>query len=251
MSVRAVPSRGAQPNLHGLRRDLAAAFRAAVRFGMHEGVCNHFSLAVDENRTFLLNPHGVHFSRLRASNLALVDVEGRSVEGAEKRHTAFYIHARIHLTNPRARCVLHAHPVHATALAMLREGRLLPCHQNALRFHGRVAYYDDYRGLVLDDAEGDRIAATLADKTALFMKNHGVIVVGPIVADALDDLYYLERAAQAQVVAMSTGAPLALVPEDMAAETARQFRELNQVNAALHFDEIKRILDAEEPDYAN
>jgi ribulose-5-phosphate 4-epimerase/fuculose-1-phosphate aldolase len=236
--------------LQELRRDLAAAFRAAVRFGMHEGVCNHFSLAADENRTFLLNPHGLHFSRLRASDLLLVDVEGRSVGNTEKKHTAFYIHARIHLANPRARCVLHAHPVHATALAMLKEGRLLPCHQNSLRFHDRVAYYDDYGGLVLDDTEGDRIADALSDKSVLFLKNHGVIVTGPTVADALDDLYYLERAAHAQVVAMSTGQPLALVPEAIAMETARRFARLNPINAALHFRELRHILDSEEPDYA-
>jgi ribulose-5-phosphate 4-epimerase/fuculose-1-phosphate aldolase len=243
--------RSPPPNLHTLRRDLAAAFRAAARFGMHEGVCNHFSLAVDDNRTFLLNPHGVHFSRLRASNLALVDVEGRDLDGDESIHTAFYIHARIHFANPNARCILHAHPVHATAIASVEGGRLLPCHQNALRFVDRIAYHDDYGGLVLDDAEGDRIAAALSDKSVLFMKNHGVIVTGPTVADALDDLYYLERAAQLQVVALSTGRPLALVPEAVAAETARQFAKLNPINAALHFDEIKRILDSEEPDYAN
>lgn len=245
------PTRTAPPTIQVLRRDLAAAFRAAVRFGMHEGVCNHFSLAVDENRTFLLNPHGVHFSRLRASNLALIDVEGRSLDNTQSIHTAFYIHARIHLANPNARCVLHAHPPYATAIATLQGGRLLPCHQNSLRFHDRVAYYDDYGGLVLDDAEGDRIAAALSGKSVLFMKNHGVIVVGPTVADALDDLYYLERAAQTQVVALSTGQPLALVQEEVAAETARQFARLNPINAALHFDEMKRILDAEEPDYAN
>ena len=240
-----------RPIIHMLRRDLAAAFRAAVRFGMHEGLCNHFSLAVDADRTFLLNPHGVHFSRLRASNLLLVDAEGRSVEGTEKNHTAFYIHARIHLASPRARCVLHAHPRHATAITMLREGRLLPCHQNALRFHGRVAYYEAYGGLVLDETEGDRIAEALAGNTVLFMKNHGVIVTGPTVADALDDLYYLERAAEAQVTAMSAGAELAVIPEEIAAATARQFERLNPVNAVLHFDELKRILDQEEPDYAN
>ena len=237
--------------VHELRRDLAAAFRAAVRFGMHEGVCNHFSLAVDENQTFLLNPHGIHFSRLRASDLLLVDVEGRSAGDTEKKHTAFYIHARIHLANPRARCVLHAHPVHATALAMLRDGRLLPCHQNCLRFHGRVAYYDDYGSLVLDDTQGDRIADALSDKSVLFLKNHGVIVTGPTVADALDDLYYLERSAQAQVLAMSTGQPLALVSDAIAEETARQFARLNPVNAALHFNELRHILDSEEPDYAD
>ncbi len=85
----------------------------------------------------------------------------------------------------------------------------------------------------------------------LFLKNHGVIVTGPTVADALDDLYYLERAAQAQVVAMSTGQPLALVSDAIAAETARQFARLNPVNAVLHFDELRHILDSEEPDYAN
>jgi ribulose-5-phosphate 4-epimerase/fuculose-1-phosphate aldolase len=134
---------------------------------------------------------------------------------------------------------------------MTEGGRLLPCHQNALRFHGRIAYWDEYRGLVLDDREGDRITAALADKSILFLKNHGVILTGPTVADALDDLYYLERAAQFQVVAMSTHRPLAPVPDDVAAETARQFARLNPINAALHFEEIKRILDAEEPDYAN
>jgi ribulose-5-phosphate 4-epimerase/fuculose-1-phosphate aldolase len=241
----------APPNLHVSRRDLAAAFRAAARFGMHEGVCNHFSLAVEANRTFLLNPHGVHFSRMRASNLALIDADGRSLGGDQAIHTAFYIHARIHLASPSARCVLHAHPPNATAIACLEGGRLLACHQNALRFVGRVAYYDDYRGLVLDSGEGDRIAASLADKSVLFLKNHGVIVTGPTVADALDDLYYLERAVEVQVKALSTGRPLALVPDDVAAETARQFAKLNPINAALHFDEIKRILDQEEPDYAN
>jgi ribulose-5-phosphate 4-epimerase/fuculose-1-phosphate aldolase len=241
----------APPNLHVLRRDLAAAFRAAVRFGMHEGVCNHFSLAVEANRTFLLNPHGVHFGRLRASNLALIDADGRSLGGDQAIHTAFYIHARIHLASPSARCVLHAHPPHATTIACLEGGRLLPCHQNALRFVNRVAYYDTYGGLVLDSAEGDRIASALADKSVLFLKNHGVIVTGPTVADALDDLYYLERAAEVQVKALATGRPLALVPDDIAAETARQFAKLNPINAALHFDEIKRMLDQEEPDYAN
>jgi ribulose-5-phosphate 4-epimerase/fuculose-1-phosphate aldolase len=239
------------PKIHELRRDLAAAFRAAVRFGMHEGVCNHFSLAIDDNRTFLMNPHGVHFSRLRASDLITVDVAGKGVDAEERKHTAFYIHSRIHRANPRARCVLHAHPVHATALAMIEGGRLLPCHQNSLRFHDRCAYYDSFGGLVFDDTEGDRIAASLADKTVLFMKNHGVMVVGPSVAEALDDLYYLERAAQAQIVAMSTGQKLALIPDEIAAMCQQQFMRVLEGNARKHFAEIKALLDIDEPDYAN
>jgi ribulose-5-phosphate 4-epimerase/fuculose-1-phosphate aldolase len=241
----------AKPDVARLRRELAAAFRATVRFGMHEGVCNHFSLAIDDNRTFLMNPHGMHFAHVRASSLLMIDVEGRSVDAEEKRHTAFYIHSRIHRANPGARAVLHAHPVHATALAMIEGGRLLPCHQNSLRFYDRCAYYDHFGGLVFDDREGDRIAAALADRSVLFMKNHGVIVTGASVAEALDDLYYLEKAAQAQVVAMSTGVPLALVPQDVASASCAQFKRVLAGNAHKHFNELLAILDREEPDYAN
>ncbi len=115
--------------------------------------------------------------------------------------TAFFIHGRIHRANPRAQCVLHTHMPYATALTIIDGGELAWASQNALRFHGRVAYDRDYNGLALSDAEGDRMAAKLRDADVLFLANHGVIVCGASVAYAFDDLYYLERACMLQVLA--------------------------------------------------
>ena len=233
------------------RVDLAAALRWAARLGLHEGVCNHFSLAVPgRDDRFLLNPEGLHWSEVTASDLIVVDVGGTRVEGRhEAEPTAFFIHSRIHRARADARCVLHTHMPYATALTCTAGGRLAWASQNALRFHGRVAYDGTYNGVALDAAEGDRMAAAFADADILFLANHGVIVAGPDVARAFDDLYYLERAAMHQVLAESTGRPLKIVPDEVCRRTARQIAaERRQTN--LHFAALKRILAAEAPDYA-
>ena len=127
----------------------------------------------------------------------------RATASIEK--TAFYIHGRIHVANPRATCVLHTHMPYATALTLLEGGRLEMVEQNALRFHDDIAYDDIYNGLVVDNAEGDRLARALGSKRVMFLANHGVIVVGPTVAEAFDAMYYLERACRLQVLARSMG----------------------------------------------
>lgn len=195
------------------RIDLAAAFRLADRLGLSEGICNHFSLMVPgRSDRFLLNKYGLHWSEITASSLLVVDGEGRLIEGDEAPEpSAFYIHGRLHGAIPRARCVLHTHMPYATALTMVEDGRLEMAHQNALRFVGQVAYDDSYNGLALDKEEGDRMVAALGDKRILFLANHGVIVIGANVAEAFDDLYYLERGCQTQILAQSMGRPLRLV----------------------------------------
>ncbi|HEX6142850.1 MAG TPA: aldolase [Geminicoccaceae bacterium] len=237
---------------HG-RVELAAALRYACRLGLHEGVCNHFSLALREDGSeFLVNPQGLHWSELRASDLVRVRGDGTIVSGAGPvEDSAFYIHGRMHAARPGARCILHTHMPYATALTSLERGRLEPVTQNALRFTGRIAYDDDYGGLALDASEGDRLAAALGDRQILFMANHGVAVVGGEVALAFDDLYYLERACQVQVLAMSTGRPLRRVPDEEVARTGEQMERSGPEQAHLHFAAIKRILDREEPDYAD
>ena len=232
------------------RADLAAAFRLAVRMDLHEGVCNHFSVMLDRRR-FLLNSYGLHWSEVTASNLVCLDADGRVLEGeGEIEKTAFYIHSRIHLAHPRAACVLHTHMPYATALTLLEPGRLEMVEQNALRFHDEIAYDDVYNGLVVDNAEGDRLAAALGDKRIMFLANHGVIVVGASVAEAFDSLYYLERACRLQVLARSMGGKLRAVRPDVVRDTHRMLVADLAKYAGAHFTALKRILDREEPDYS-
>lgn len=233
------------------RIDLAAAFRLAARLELHEGVCNHFSVMLADGKRFLLNAYGLHWSEVSASNLLALDAAGRVLEGeGEYEKTAFYIHSRIHLGNPRATCVLHTHMPYATALTLLEGGRLEMVEQNALRFHDDIAYDDTYNGLVVDNAEGDRLARVLGGKRVLFLASHGVIVVGPTVAEAFDALYYLERACRLQVLARSMGGKLRAVRPDVVRTAYRMMLADAPKYAGAHFGALKRILDREEPGYS-
>lgn len=239
-----------QEELRQHRIDLAAAFRLAERYGFHEGICNHFSFAVTDE-LFLVNPYGLHWSEITASKLPLVDLDGKIVDGeGYVEATAFFIHSRIHRACPQARCLLHTHMPYATAFTLLEGDRFEPCEQNALRFHGRIAWDEHYNGLVQDAGEGDRLAALLGDKTVMFLASHGVIAAAPTVGLAFDDLYYLEQAARLQVLARSTGLPLRKLPQDVIEATAAQFaRERDLGMNDQHFEALKRVLDRDAPDY--
>jgi ribulose-5-phosphate 4-epimerase/fuculose-1-phosphate aldolase len=238
------------------RVDLAAAFRLAVRMDLHEGVCNHFSVMLPAEGAqgaarFLLNAYGLHWSEVTASNLLTLDAEGRVLEGeGEFEKTAFWIHSRIHLAHPRAVCVLHTHMPYATALTLLEGGRLEMAEQNALRFDGDIAYDDTYNGLVVDAAEGDRLARALGGRRVLFLASHGVIVVGESVAEAFDALYYLERACRLQVLARMMGGKLRAVRPEVVRATCAMMRADAPKYAGAHFEALKRILAREEPDYS-
>jgi ribulose-5-phosphate 4-epimerase/fuculose-1-phosphate aldolase len=230
------------------REDLTAALRWASRLGYGEGVCNHFSMELPgQPGRFLINPQGLHWSEVTAADLVVVDAQGRKVSGRHNvEPTAFFIHGSIHRGKPSAKCVLHTHMPYATALTVVHGGRLEWASQNSLKFYDRVAYDDSYNGLALDDAEGARMCARLGDADVLFLANHGIIVTGPDMARAFDDLYYLERACMLQVMAMGTGEPLRMVSESVAMKTGRQMAEESQ-QAALHFAALKRLLDRDEP----
>ncbi len=239
-------------NMTEARAGLAAALRLAVRFDFHEGIDNHFSLAVSpDGDRFLVNPYGPHWAEVTASDLLLVDAEGTVLEGELPLDlTAYHIHSRLHMRVSQARCVLHTHMPYATALTSVEGGRIEPVNQNALRFWNTVAYDDDYNGLVLDHQEGDRLCRAMGNKSVLFLANHGVIVTGGSVAEAFDTLYFLERTCQNQVLAMSTGLPLKRVREDVADATAS--RIANTVGSAeAHFTALRRMLDRDAPEYAH
>ena len=235
---------------HELRRDLACALRWAARYGLHEGVCNHFSVRLPGADRFLINPQGLHWSEITVGDLMIVAADGHVLEG---RHTveptAFFIHSSIHRALPDAACVMHTHMPYATSLTVADDARLEWASQNALRFHGRVAYEAAYNGLALDAEEGTLLANRLQAADVLFLANHGVIVRGASIAQAFDDLYYLERACMLQVTALAMGKRLRIVPEEIAQRTAQQMAGESQ-QAKLHLAALKRILDRESPDWA-
>lgn len=233
------------------REDLAAAFRWTARLNWHESVANHFSLAVnDSGSQFLVNPNGRHFSRIRASELLLLEANDPDVmnrPGAPDP-TAWCIHSAMHRNLPQARCILHVHSKYATALASLQDSSMPPIDQNTMRFYGRMAIDDGFDGMGLGD-EAERLTTMMDEgKNVLMMGNHGVMVVANSVAQAFDDLYYFERACETLITAYSTGKPLRVASHEVAQKTADQWQGYHGF-AQRHFDELKAILDEEEPSY--
>ena len=239
-----------QEAIAAARVDLAAAFRAAALHGFNEGIDNHFSLAVPgRDDLFLLNRFGPHWSEIRASDILTIDLDGNVVDGeGEWETTAFMIHRGAHRARPSARCVFHTHMPYATALSMVPRGLDTRASQNSMAFHGRITALP-YGGLADGAAEGDRIGQAIGDNVSVVMlQNHGVLVIGEDVADAWQKLYFLERACQTQVLALSTGQDLLQVSEEIAVRTADRF-ERDSFGASELFAAERRRLDRENPGY--
>ena len=233
------------------RIDLAAAFRLAARLGMHEAVANHFSMSVSpDGSRFLINPKWRHFSRIRASDLILVDTnDADSLASCDLDPTAWAIHGQLHRLNPTAQVAMHLHPVYSTTISTLRDPTILPIDQNTARYFNRVAVDTQYGGMADSEAEGARLASLLKDRTRLMMGNHGVLIVAETVGEAFDDMYTIERACQILVTAYSTGRELSVLSDDVAERTAQDWEKIQDFSIR-HFEEMKLILDREEPDYA-
>jgi ribulose-5-phosphate 4-epimerase/fuculose-1-phosphate aldolase len=256
MNAHVKPVAAMPPEEWQARVDLAACYRLAAHFGLNEGIDNHLTLMVpgSEDR-FLLVPFGQHWSEVKASEFMVIDFAGRMLAGRGPiEDTALFIHLPVHRASARARCVLHTHMPHATALTMLENPRLEMAVQSALMFADDVAYVD-YNGLAFDASEGERLAQALGEKSVLMMRNHGVLVIGESVPEAFERLYFLERAAQAQILALSTGRPLRTVSEPLVRATLAQFSSGGEVGgrdrAELHFEALKRLLDRQQADYAS
>jgi len=234
------------------RIDLAAAFRLAARLGFDDTIWNHFSLTVPGTvDRFLVKPHGLLMKEIRASDLIVVDTGGETVEGrgvCEKSGAC--IHIGVHMRHPRAACVMHSHMRHASWLSMVEGGRLLPIHQNGLRFYNRVSYDDRYNGLAIVEEEGRRIADALGDNNILVLANHGVIVVGKSVAEAFYDLYYFEVSCEEQYMLACSGAKPNLIQQDVAQFTYDQYVEGESGAPFEYFAAMRRMLAREEPDFA-
>ncbi len=229
------------------RRDLSAALRLAAHFDLNEGICNHFSVQCEgEEERYLINAYGVHWSLMTPEALLLIDGDGNVLEGdGEVESSARNIHIASHRANPRHKAIMHTHMPYATALTMMEVGRLEYAHQTACKFHGRIGYDDTFGGLAVTVDEGERIASASRNNRhidVMFLANHGVVCSGPTVAMAFDDLYYLERACRQQVLAMSTGKPLKMIPEAVAEQTASQFTRDFEKFSATHFNALKQVI---------
>jgi ribulose-5-phosphate 4-epimerase/fuculose-1-phosphate aldolase len=236
-----------------LRVDLAASFRMIAKLGMHEAVANHFSAAVSaDGRKFLMNPKWRHFSRIKASDLVLFDLD----ETDDIKHrtdvdpTAWSIHGQMHRSLPQARVVMHLHPPFATTIAALADPTIRPIDQNTARYFNRLAIDESYSGMADSEQEGARLARLLGNKSRLMMGNHGVLVIANSVGEAFDDIYTIERACQTLVQAYSTGQPLKVLPDEVAENTAQDWEKIVDFSVA-HFEEMKRVLDIEDPTYAH
>jgi ribulose-5-phosphate 4-epimerase/fuculose-1-phosphate aldolase len=236
------------------RVHLAAANRLAVHDDLEEGIDNHFTMRVPghEDR-YLVLPFGLHWSEAKASNLIVFNEAGEVLEGEGTLElSALSIHAPLHrLTG--ANVILHTHQTWALALNMLEDNRLLPASQTAAFLTRSIAYDDGYTGLAASLSEGERLARVLGDKQVMFMKNHGVLVTGDTVGQAYRRLYKLERVCRAQVLAMSTGKPIALLDEATEKKVAAPNPRNSHSQAereALYFAAMMRVLDREMPGYA-
>jgi ribulose-5-phosphate 4-epimerase/fuculose-1-phosphate aldolase len=237
-----------------LRQDLAAAFRWTARLGLHESVANHFSLAVNpEGTRFLINPNGRHFSRITASSLVEIDANDPRPCPARMRRTrppgAFTAPSTAPAPMRPASCMsIRSTPPSWPALPTRR---LPAIDQNTAMFHNRHVIDDHYGGMAFEE-EGARCAQLLADPkiTTMIMGNHGVLVIGRTVAETFNRLYYFERAAETYIRALQTGRPLRVLPEEIAEKTASEW-EAYPGFAENHLRELRAILDAEDPGYAN
>lgn len=234
------------------RIDLAAAYRLAALNGWDDTIYTHISAAVPgEEDVYLINPYGLLFEEVCASNLVKVNTRGEKLDDSpySVNPTGFAIHGAIHAARASARCVLHLHTEWGLALAMV-PGGLLPSTQHAMRFFHRLGRHA-YEGLALSAAEGQRLVQNLGELDGLILENHGTLTVGQTVAEAFLLMHHLERAARAQLRAMAaSGGQVLTANDDVAARTYAQWvGDGSERDGDAEWPALLRRLDRIDPSY--
>ncbi|QDL91716.1 class II aldolase/adducin family protein [Paroceanicella profunda] len=216
------------------RVELAAAYRLVAHFGMDDSIFTHISArapAGEGDHAFLINPYGLRFDEVTASNLVTVDLEGnilRDSYGAGLNKAGFTIHSAVHEARPDVMCVLHTHTVAGVAISCLEEG-ILPLNQWSLGFHKRVAFHD-YEGVALNLEERARLVADLGDLDVMILRNHGMLTCGRTVGEAFKRMYNLERTCRAQLQIMASGGKMRFVEEALADHVGDQFANWSKMH---------------------
>lgn len=225
----ALPSDSAQSLSEArIREDLASLFRLIAHFRMTDLIDTHISARIPGTHDeFLINRYGVLFDEMRPQDLVRVDAKGEALDsGADGElpnvnAAGFTIHSAVHMARPQVACVVHTHTGDGIAVAAQQCG-LLPISQHALRFYGKVGYHD-YEGIALELAERERLIRDLADHPVMILRNHGLLATGTTIQEAFVNIYFLERACQAQIKALAGGGPLTIPTPEVCARTALQF----------------------------
>lgn len=236
-----------------IRCDLAALYRLVAHHRMTDLIYTHISarLPGDEHH-FLINQYGVQFHEMRASDLVRIDMDGHVVNqglsGRRVNAAGFTIHSAVHMARPDLVCVIHTHTAAGIAVSAQKSG-LLPISQHALRFYGHLGYHG-YEGIALDLDERDRLVADLGLHKAMILQNHGLLAAGRTIPEAWSQIYFLERACQAQVAALAGGSELLFPPESVRLHTAEQFQgQANIEHYEMLWESCLRLVDEGRPDY--
>ena len=228
------------------KRQLAITFRIFARHGYDEGIAGHATARDPEfPDRFWVNPYAVHFSRIKVSDLLLIDETGRVIEGERRTNkAAFWIHSSIHRARPDVVAVAHAHTIHGRAFAAL-DATLDPIVQESCAFYDDHVLFGEYQGLVLERAEGERIARRLGGRRAAILRHHGLITVGASVEEAAWWFITMDRACRMQLLAGAAGTPR-IMTEPEAVQAHRQFG--NATMARHNFQLLADLVTEQEPD---
>ncbi len=233
------------------RVNLAACYRLVAYYGWTDQIYNHISARVPgEHDRFLLNPYGLLYDEITASSLVKIDSDGEVIAdktGMGVNRAGFVIHSAVHAARPDAACVIHTHSRAGMAVSAQKRG-LLPLTQHAMKFHNRLAYHD-YEGIAIDLDERQRLARDLSDRNAMILRNHGLLTLGPTIRQAFEEIYYLERACEAQIDALAGGAELNMPSPEACEKSARLFERPDRVSATRDWPALLRLLDRGDPSY--
>jgi ribulose-5-phosphate 4-epimerase/fuculose-1-phosphate aldolase len=231
------------------RIQLAACYRVFAQLGWTEMIFNHVTLRVPgAGRHFLINPFGLHYSEITASSLVLIDIDGNPVRESKwpVNKAGFVIHSAIHGAIAEAHCVMHTHTTTGMAVACLKEG-LSPTNFYAAQLYDGVAYHD-FEGITVEEGEKKRLVASIGDKRAVILRNHGLLAWGPSLPEAFMTLWTLQRACDVQIASASSGM-LNPIRADVFAQTVRESGPGEKRTCEDVFAAMQRLADARDPSY--
>jgi len=233
------------------RVELAAAYRIFDMLGWVELIFNHITLRVPgPQKHFLINPFGLHYREITASNLVLIDIDGNAVRETEwpVNRAGFVLHSAIHSSVERAHCIMHTHTTTGSAVACLKDGL---SHDNfyGAMLHGRVAYHD-FEGITVEPGEKERLLRDIGDKPAVILRHHGLLAWGSTVPEAFLMMWTLQRACDVQIAASQAGA-VQPIRREVFEQTVRESSTSEKRTCEDVFAALQRKLDSIDPSYRN